>query len=272
MEKKVLLTGVESRTTSSGDPYIHGTLRTEDGDQYMLRIWDESTFPVDPHVVLRARGRTTTYKGQQQFVVDSYTVLDDESIGPFLDGDPDRAKTHYTDVIEHLQQTPSEGTSLTDQVVDFIRDRLDQDRLLRAPASSNHHHGEQGGLIRHTASMVKAIRRMIRHYHNRGFDLDQDALVAATVLHDLGKIKTRTLTGDRTHRGDLEGHIAVAHQWIDRHVEANNKDRLILLRHLILSHHGQKKWGSPVEPKTPEAIILHTIDMMDAQLDTLSRE
>jgi 3'-5' exoribonuclease len=116
------------------------------------------------------------------------------------------------------------------------------------------------------ASMVSITDSVIEHYSDR--DLDDEILMCAVVLHDLGKVKALTPTGSKTPRGEREGHIAIALDWISQFIDGD-PERISHLRHLVLSHHGRKEWGSPVEPKTPEAAILHTIDLMDSRVDKL---
>ncbi|MGA7880353.1 MAG: HD domain-containing protein [Terrimicrobiaceae bacterium] len=154
-------------------------------------------------------------------------------------------------------------------------------RFRRAAAARQNHHAFRGGLLRHTAQMIKSAEAICVAYPA----LNRDLLLAGVLIHDCGKLweMCPPETGfeiPRELRGELLGHISIGIEvvntlwrklpsegWKDL-VPSTEEVRLHLL-HLIASHHGELQFGSPVEPKTPEAIALHFIDNLDAKLEMI---
>ena len=138
-----------------------------------------------------------------------------------------------------------------------------------APAAIVHHHNYMGGLLDHSVEILEICRTMCKIFS----DLNKDLLYCGVLLHDIGKIKTYTYgTGPIgfSEEGDLLDHTYISCEMV--------KERMITLEtpeeisnqilHMILSHHGYMSngWGSPVNPKTPEALALHFADNMDAKV------
>ena len=154
-------------------------------------------------------------------------------------------------------------------------------RFRRAAAARQNHHAFRGGLLRHTAQMIKSAEAICVAYPA----LNRDLLLAGVLIHDCGKLweMCPPETGfeiPRELRGELLGHISIGIEvvntlwrklpsegWKDL-LPSTEEVRLHLL-HLIASHHGELQFGSPVEPKTPEAIALHFIDNLDAKLEMI---
>ena len=154
-------------------------------------------------------------------------------------------------------------------------------RFRRAAAARHNHHAFRGGLLRHTAQMMKSAEALCAAYPA----LNRDLLLTGVLVHDCGKMweTCPPETGfeiPRELRGELLGHISIGIEVVNalwRKLPLENwKDlappseevRLHLL-HLIASHHGETQFGSPVEPKTPEAIALHFVDNLDARLEMI---
>ncbi len=156
------------------------------------------------------------------------------------------------------------------------------ERFRRAAAARKYHHARRGGLVEHTAQMMRVAKEIAPVYPQ----LNVDLLIAGILFHDSGKLWENQFseTGfvmDYDELGELVGHISIGLELVNsvwRKLTAENADswktysppsedvRLHLL-HLIGSHHGQKELGSPVEPKTPEAMALHYIDNLDSKLE-----
>ena len=146
------------------------------------------------------------------------------------------------------------------------------DQFFEYPAASRIHHNYRGGLAEHTLGMCALAEAVAGLYPL----LDRDLLIAGVLCHDLGK--TAELGGlvsaDYTEEGRLIGHISIGHGWLMEVAEEeglSDSEEAILLRHMILSHHGKMEFGSPVMPAIPEAEILFLIDNMDARMTTLKQ-
>ncbi len=153
----------------------------------------------------------------------------------------------------------------------FVKDGDFMDTFLSAPASKTIHHGYIGGLAEHTITVAKLVFDISRYYP----EVDRDLLVTAALLHDIGKVWEIESLGPKneyTDCGMLLGHIYLGASMVERYMEEmeNFPEHLkYMLLHAILSHHGELGFGSPVEPKTPEALLLHYADNLDAKLTNL---
>ncbi|MGO8991573.1 MAG: 3'-5' exoribonuclease YhaM family protein [bacterium] len=136
-----------------------------------------------------------------------------------------------------------------------------------APAAKWLHHNYLGGLLEHTLSLAHLVLKNASHYSGLNLDL----LLTGSILHDIGKVDElsyrRSL--DYSDEGRLLGHILLGIERVEdkiRQLPDFPKDLSMLLRHFLLSHHGQYMWGSPKRPMTLEAVMLHFLDDMDAKI------
>jgi len=156
------------------------------------------------------------------------------------------------------------------------------DRFRRTAAARNYHHARRGGLVEHTAQMMRVAIGIAPLYPQLNLDL----LLGGILFHDAGKLWENQLpesgfTMGYDERGELMGHISIGLELVNslwRKIFSENAEawknfrppsddvRLHLL-HLIGAHHGEPQFGSPVSPKTPEAMVLHYIDNLDARLE-----
>src|SRR5256886_3866673 len=156
------------------------------------------------------------------------------------------------------------------------------DRFRRTAAARNYHHARRGGLVEHTAQMMRVAKQIAPLYP----ELNVDLLLAGILFHDSGKLWENALPENGfvmsyDERGELVGHISIGLELVNalwRRLSAENaeawenlapasEDVRLHLLHLIGAHHGEMEFGSPVAPKTPEAMALHYIDNLDARLE-----
>jgi 3'-5' exoribonuclease len=156
------------------------------------------------------------------------------------------------------------------------------DRFRRTAAARNYHHARRGGLVEHTAQMMRVAKEIAPLYPQ----LNRDLLIAGILFHDSGKLWENALSENGfvmnyDERGELVGHISIGLELVNalwRKLSAENaeawknlapasEDVRLHLLHLIGAHHGEMEFGSPVAPKTPEAMALHYIDNLDARLE-----
>ena len=145
-------------------------------------------------------------------------------------------------------------------------------RFQRAPAAKKLHHAYIGGLIEHTLSIVGMAEKAANHYPL----VDRDMLIAGALLHDLAKIEEFDFARPPfgyTDRGRLVGHLVLGVELVRKamdQVDGVSTEQVDQLMHIILSHHGQYGFGSPVLPMTPEAILLHHLDDIDAKMNYMA--
>jgi 3'-5' exoribonuclease len=142
--------------------------------------------------------------------------------------------------------------------------------LAKAPAAKHMHHVYIGGLLEHTLSVARMSAAACSNYPG----LNRDLAVAAALLHDIGK--TAELCYGRsfgyTDEGNLLGHITMEVGWVRdaiAGIDGFPEETARQLLHILLSHHGKLEFGSPVLPKTPEAILVHYLDDLDGKLESV---
>ena len=141
----------------------------------------------------------------------------------------------------------------------------------RCPASTNHHHAQLGGLLKHTVEVAYIAQAIARTC-----GADWDLLFAGVLLHDIGKLEAYRFDGifETTDRGALLGHVALGALMLEERLAAlapplSRPERDVLL-HLVLAHHGLLEYGSPVRPMTLEAEILHHADTASARAASMA--
>ena len=158
------------------------------------------------------------------------------------------------------------------------------ERFKRAAAARDYHHARRGGLLEHTSQMMRSGAALATAYPKLNWDL----VLTGVLFHDCGKLwemdyQPQGFVSPVTTVGELLGHITIGIELVNklwRGLEANAEfaapaqpSREMVrehLLHLIASHHGQKEYGAPVTPRTPEAWMLHHIDNIDAHLEMLN--
>jgi 3'-5' exoribonuclease len=254
------------RAARTGDAYLSLEVGDRSGrvPAVMFRpsAADESV-PVGS--VVRLRGVVTTYRGVRRISV--------ESIRPETSYDrSDLLASSAREVKELL----AELRALVRQVKEphlrrILRDVFGQpgfiDRFASCPASQGRHHAYVGGLIEHTVSVASLCVQLARAYPQ----VDPDLLVAAALLHDIGKVEELSFETslDYTDAGRLVGHVVLGERVVSRVIERLPEqvpaDLALRLSHAILAHHGEPEWGAARRPASIEALLLHHADRLDAE-------
>ncbi len=135
-----------------------------------------------------------------------------------------------------------------------------------SPGAMYKHHGWIGGLLEHTLNVINICQR-IYEIHK---EMDKDLLLTGAILHDIGKIKEFEIISSikRNKLGNLKGHIILGLEILDEKLKELNikEEDSIKLIHILLSHHGELEWGSPIRPAFPEALTVFHADNMDSKL------
>jgi len=150
----------------------------------------------------------------------------------------------------------------------FFDDEELAGKIKRGAAARNIHQAYMGGLLEHVWHMAKIARAVIREVYPK---LNSDLVMTGVLLHDLGKIQELEFSPSisYTKLGYLEGHIFLGLKMLNEKLRLlpSFPDELRLqLEHIIISHHGEREWGSPILPATPEAMLVHHIDNLDARV------
>lgn len=159
----------------------------------------------------------------------------------------------------------------------FVNNILEKksDRFYKWPAAHGVHHNYPGGLLQHTANVVKNAYSIGSNYN----DIDMDIVLVGAILHDIGKIYEYDEKGDISGEGKLFDHINIGTRIVfeeyyhgEDSVYSFSERDLYHIAHIILSHHGKLEWGSPRTPATQEAFIVHYADYIDTNMFITHRE
>ena len=137
-----------------------------------------------------------------------------------------------------------------------------------APAARRVHHAYVGGLLEHILQVAALAERLIELYPN----LDSDLLLTGVLLHDIGKIRgfNWQMDIDYTDEGRLIGHVVLGIEMLTPVMDAISDfppELALRVKHMIVSHRGRYEWGAPRRPQTVEAMALHHLEELDAQVN-----
>jgi 3'-5' exoribonuclease len=266
----------ESKTTA-GDPFVRLTLSDMSGKIETAPIWSDKLTWVDgveSGRVVQVIGNVSLY-GKNGSSRRQLTVTAPIRVLPKGDDDAERflprVAADLTKLWDWMDRTRGEVESATlRRVLDlFFGDDDFRVRFERTPGSTSGHHAKVGGLLLHVYEVTNIAKQTARTMRTANVDL----VVAGAMLHDIGKVESyRVGPGGFTFTpcGLLVGHVVLGVLMLERKLAALGQPvctegQLLELQHLILSHHGKLEYGSPVEPMTAEAEIVHRADDSSAK-------
>ena len=266
------------KVSAKGSEYLELKLSDATGELKAF-LWDLRAVEGDLEAIradafVRVKGSVTSYNGRLQLKLDKARAAQDAEVGDLSAFFPVSARP----VPEMLAELDALVGSVRDPWIRqllqalFQEDTALREAFSRAPAAKSMHHATLGGLLEHTLSVAAMADRACAHYAGMNRDLVQ----AGVLLHDVGK--TAELSYQRsfgyTDAGNLLGHIALEADWISRAVgkiPGFPEALRMQILHIVLSHHGRLEFGSPVLPKTPEALLVHYLDDLDGKLEAMFR-
>ena len=271
-----LVRRAESRTDKSGKPFLALVLGDKTGD-LPARVWSDVLAkcpgPFAPGDYVGVQALVSSYKGEIQLSVQYINTVEAlKEMGRELkEFDPEllhRATTYdrqelWRELLElaevHLKPP------LKDLVLGLLGKY--EEEFLVCPAARLYHHPYLGGLLEHTWFVARHALQSLSVYQ----DLNADLVLAGAILHDLGKVKelANPQAPDITVAGALLGHIVLGWEMVREEARAQNfpdPALLLELEHILLAHHGSLEFGSPVAPKTREAMLVYYLDDLDAKL------
>jgi len=266
-----LVAGKALLTSNAGKPYLSLQLRDRTG-QIEGRVWDraeEIGKRFDRDDVVEASGSAIAYQGRVQLKV--HDVRRDEAgakdLSEYLPVTRKGIDPLWRTLQEYIAQV--RDPELKRLLSTVFADPPETDvarRFRQAPGGKTMHHDYIGGLLEHTVSVAGICRFLASHYEG----VDGDLLLAGALLHDVGKVHELSYQGtfDYTDEGRLLGHLYMGAEYLDRvcaSLPGFPAEKAVLLKHMILSHHGELEYGSPKRPKTLEGVLLHFVENMDAK-------
>ncbi len=261
-------------TTRNGKPFLKCLLSDRTG-RLAARMWScpedlFNTLPCDGFVWVAAQ--TQPYQGEIQLIVQQIKPVEPrpEELTELLaasEHDPNDMFDELTDRLESI-----EDQSLYYLAQAYLGDQELMAKFKLAPAAQMLHHAYLSGLLEHTLNLIRLADVICPLYPK----LNRDVITIGLFLHDLGKCsELKWETGfSYSEDGNLVGHIARGVIWLEqkaKQAEAAghplSPTMLRVLHHIILSHHGRPEYGALKVPATPEAILIHLIDNIDAKMN-----
>lgn len=285
-DKKVNLFGivsqmVEKETSTKTSTFVDLLFEDKSGS-IDVKIWDTNLETlaangVENGKLVKIRGTVGEWNEKKQIVVEkkgqnilirAVTDEDNVDINDYIKAAPISPET----MLEELNVLVKE---FEDKTLKFICSRILKDheeKLLYYPGAQKLHHAIKGGLLYHMYTMMKLAIPMVNVYPQ----LNKELLISGVIIHDIGK--TVELESDEngkssgyTNNGYLLGHIIEGIKIINNIVSTTKTqldlDTILLLEHMIASHHFEETWGAYQKPAFLEAEILHYLDMIDSRMD-----
>lgn len=266
-----LIKSCSKGVTSKGAPYLNLVFQDNTGT-IDAKLWDAKEEDEEIAVagsVVEVNAEVLKYNNALQLRVNSISKVEKEKISmeDYLISSRYSEAQLRQEISAYISSLKNENLKT---LVKGMFVKVD-DRFYQYPAASRIHHGYMGGLAEHTLGMANLAEEICKLYPS----LNRDLLLSGILVHDMGK--TVELGGlvstEYSEEGKLTGHISICHGWLMEVADEKglaDSEEALLLRHLILSHHGKLEFGSPVLPLIKEAEILSYIDNMDARMNTLN--
>ena len=266
----LLVKVANKKTSSKGDEYLDLTLADKSGE-INAKLW--SYVPTlhgeyMPGDIVKVRGNVSQYNGADQLRI--------EKIRHATPGD----QVNTSDLVQSADYS---GEQMFSELLNLANGFKDSDlkaivttlllenkeKLLYWPAAFKLHHAIRSGLMMHVLSIVRLAERVSEVYPF----IDRDLLLAGAMLHDIAKTTEYEMTpsglaSGYTVEGNLVGHLATGAMMIGETAKklGINSEVVMLLQHMVLSHHGEPDFGAAVRPAFIEAELLSQLDMMDARM------
>lgn len=272
IEDVFLVTKKEMGMSKNNKPYLNIKLMDRTGEME-ARVWDDAediSRKFERNDFVKVKGSAIAYQGGLQLNISEITKIDEDKIAvrdflPASKREPDEMMAELESIIAGIK-----NNSIKKLLTLFLEDAEIRNLLMLAPAAKSMHHPYLGGLLEHILSLCNLIHGVAKHYQN----INKDLLLAGAILHDIGKIYELRFERafDYSDEGRLLGHITIGVGMIDKKLESLPDfpgETALLLKHMLLSHHGYLDFGSPKRPKTVEAVILYYLDDMDSKVQSM---
>ena len=258
--------------TKTGKPYLALTLADRTGD-IEARLWDhaEEWAPLAQEgCFVLVTATVEQFKGQTQLKLVRLEAADEAAVNmaDFIECCPRNTQDMLAELEALIADIQHPGLRrLLEHVFQGETLRL----FAEAPAAKKMHHAYRGGLLEHSLSVAELARDVARRYPA----LDADLLTAGALVHDLAKIDEYDWTRPavaQTTPGLLLGHLVMGADRIREAAGASGLDPELAMQlaHMAASHHGRREYGAAALPMTPEAVVLHYLDQIDAKMNAVA--
>ncbi|ERJ11108.1 3'-5' exoribonuclease YhaM family protein [Haloplasma contractile] len=221
--------------------------------------------------VVYLEGKGSKYNDKLQFIIESIRLVnesEDIDLSEFYESAPLNVDYYKKQIYGYINR-------IENRIIKLITENLVrkfEEAYFVFPAATRNHHAYISGLAHHVTTMLKLAENIGSIYS----DLNLDLLYAGVILHDIGKVIELSdyKAPEYTPMGKLIGHLNIGATEIQVMAKelGIDSEEIMLLQHLVLSHHGHAEWGSPKEPLLKEAEILHFIDLIDSRINMVQEE
>jgi len=260
---------------TGGGQYLALTLSDKTGAME-ARMWDEfaeAFAGCSEGCYVKVQGQISKYQGKWQITLTKMrnaaeSEVDTADFQPVSEFPVEEMDAELRAIVAGFRDE-----DLKRLVLAFLDDEEIGPAFRVAPAAKVLHHAWISGLLEHVLTLVKVLKALAPFYP----EVNEDLLLTGAILHDIGKVKELSwkTTFNYTLEGQMIGHISIAQGMLREKVltlEPFPERLLLLVEHMILSHHGKYEFGSPKLPMTPEAILLSALDDVEAKMQTMRAE
>lgn len=286
----VLVTEMTEKVSKTDKPFVNFTF--SDGvDKVTANYFDKTedvmlASGVDVGRVVDLTFSVKTYNNKKNYIVENVIPCPDPEakVEKFVQSPPFGIDIMYKKIIECIKKSTGRnydvnvpGVPDDDYSAAALTIRLlnsNKEAFCKSSAAHSIHHDMRGGLLYHTFRMVYNALYVSKVYTTLNLEL----LVCGTALHDIGKLTeldTDELgSADYSVDGRLFGHAVIGMEMVSEESKKGpyNEEEVRQLRHMIASHHGSLEYGAITTPATPEAFILHELDMIDSRMYIFEKE
>lgn len=270
-----LIKTIDLKTSSNNKKYLDLNLCDKTGE-INAKLWeyeegDETKYSSSR--LVKVRGSVSLWNNTLQLKIEKIRETnkqDNVNVEDFVPVAPLQADFMYDEILKYASNMTN--VSIKNIVLAILHEK--QSKLMHYPAAKKNHHAIKSGLLFHVLTMLHAGERLCEIYSF----LNRDLLYAGIMLHDIAKLEEMDanelgIVSEYTVEGQLLGHITQGIKKIELVAEAvgADKESAMLLQHMILSHHYEPEYGSPIKPMFPEAELLHHLDIIDARMYDMKR-
>ncbi len=274
-----LVVGKQISIAKTGSVYLSVKLADKSGE-IDGKLWDnaeEVAGRFEREDFVRIKGVAASYQGSLQIKMKALEKVNDAGVdlADFLDAAPRSVDEMTAELARACDEV--RNAHLRGLLKAFLADAPFLEAFKRAPAAKTMHHNYLGGLLEHVVELIALCRDVAGHFPG----IDRDLLVTGAFLHDIGKVRELSIRKsiEYSTEGRLLGHISLGYEMLAEKVRTLPgfpEELALLLKHIVLSHHGEYEFGSPKRPKIQEALIINYLDDLTAKINnfraTVKRE
>lgn len=271
-----LIKSVDCKTTNSNNKkYLDFVLGDKTGE-INAKLWEcneelEKTY--SSNMLVKVRGTSLMWQNSIQLKIEKIRLVTEEDavkVSDYVPTAPYESEDMFNLILDFIDDIKSDDLK---NIVTYIINEK-KDKLMHYPAAKKNHHALRGGLLFHITTMLRAADKLCEIYTT----LNKSLLYSGVILHDMAKLEEMEaselgIVSDYTVEGQLLGHIIQGIKNVEIAGEKTGADKevVMLLQHMILSHHYEPEYGSPVKPMIPEAEMLHYLDIIDARMYDMNK-